>query len=56
MPQNDDSIEIIQVRKLHPVSPELAFSLWEAVHFSCPMSYESLNSFSCNKCAHIIIF
>lgn len=27
MPQNDDSIEIIQVRKLHMVSPELAFNV-----------------------------
>ena len=27
MPQNDDSVEIIQVRKLHMVSPELAFSV-----------------------------
>lgn len=27
MPQNDESMEIIQVRKLHTVSPEFAFDV-----------------------------
>lgn len=37
MPQNDDSIEITQVRKLHMVSPGLHLMLWSAIHFNCPV-------------------
>lgn len=46
MPQNDDSIEITQVRKLHMASPGLHFMLWWAMHFYCPILnlYETISA------------
>lgn len=37
MPQNNDSVEIIQVRKLHTVSSEHAFNVVLGWMLSCPM-------------------